>query len=205
LTVQNQISQPSEIVAAAHAGGLMASQFPYYPMQGIGTALIPPQKQSDWIAIDPNGASEAALVGGLSPLVVTNGSVNFLRTRTTWTMNGLIPVTAYFDWQDLVTLNDFREDCFVIGQSPPFNNNPGGTKDSLAIANQFKDEVLAEAFIYETENAFQAVKSLAPQFEVAPSQTSRGRFDFLIPVNVLPGLFVIAGNIQGVTAFNFTL
>ncbi len=47
------------------------------------------------------------------------------------------------------------------------------------------------------------MKTLAPQFLVQPSLTSRGRFDFKIPVNVLPGLFVIAGNIQGVSGPSF--
>jgi hypothetical protein len=120
-------------------------------------------------------------------------------------MLGLIPRTAYFDWQDLVVLNDFRESCFLITQNPPFNNNPGGAKASIDIAKKLKDEILREAFEFETAGAFQAVKSLAPEFIVAPSTSSRGRFDFKIPVNVVPGLYVIAGNIQAVTSFDFTL
>lgn len=205
---QNVISQPPEIVAAAHAGALMSSVFPYNPVQGVQVGgLIPPRKTADIIVPDPAGASEAALIAGLSPLVLGPGNViNFLRTRTTFTtLPGDITVTAYFDWQDLVTLNDFREDVYQITQLPPFNNNPGGTKASLNTAKLLKDEILAEAQTYEDDGAFQGVKSLAPQFIVAPSQTSRGRFDFKIPVNVLPGLYVIAGNIQGVTEFDFTL
>lgn len=207
ITVQNQVSQAVEIVAAAHAGGMAGSAFPYVPMQNVVCGgLIPPKKTSDWIQVDPAGSSETALVAGLSPLFVQPGNtVGFLRTRTTWVLNGTTPVTAYFDWQDLVVMNDFRENVYLITQNPPFNNNPGGTKASQPIAALLKDEILREAQFFEDQGAFQAVQSLADQFLVEPSQTSRGRFDFKIPVNVLPGLYVIAGNIQGVTSFDFTL
>jgi hypothetical protein len=69
-----------------------------------------------------------------------------------------------------------------------------------------KDEVLREAQVFEDVGMFQGVKTLAPLFKIQPSTTSRGRFDFKIPVNVLPGLTVIAGNIQAVSDLgNFTL
>lgn len=208
LAAQNAVSQPVEIIAAAAAAGKMGSAFPYNPLTNVVLGgILPAQKKSDWIAIDPSGSSEAALNAGLSPLVVQGGqNVAYLRTRTTYTMTpSLVPVTAYFDWQDLVTLNDFREVIYDVSQSPPFNNNPGGTKNSLQTAALFKDEVLREAQSFEDQGAFQAVQSLASQFLVQPSTTSRGRFDFKIPVNVLPGLYVIAGNIQAVTTFDFTL
>lgn len=208
IAFQNVVSQAAEIIAAAHAGALMSSAFPYNPVQGVFIGgLVPPKKSSDIIIIDPNGASEAALQAGLSPLAVYPGNnVGFIRSRTTYTTTpALVTVTAYFDWQDLVTMNDFREDVFQICENPPFNNNPGGTKASLQVANKLKDEILREAQSYEDAGAFQAVKSLAPFFQIAPSATSRGRFDFKIPINVLPGLYVIAGNIEAVTTFDFTL
>jgi hypothetical protein len=208
LAVQNNVSQAPEIVASGHAAGMMSSAFPYYPLNGIVVGgLIPPQIASDRIVIDPNGSSEAALQAGLSPLVVqAAGTVAFLRTVTTWVLepDDVTPVTAYFDWQDLVTLNDFKEDVFLITQNPPFNNNPGGSKASQMIANFLKDEMLREAFDYEAQDAFQGVKTLAPLFEVEPSQT-RGRLDFFMPVNVVPGLMVIAGNLQASTMGQFTL
>lgn len=210
ISVQNQISQPPEVLAAAHAGALMASAFPYTPRQGVTIGgLVPPQIASDRISIDPAGSSEAALTAGLSPLYVqAGGTVGFIRTRTTYALlpDNVTAVTSYFDWQDLVTLNDFREVCYQISQNPPFNNNPGGSKASAANAALFKDEVLREAQLFEDQGAFQGVKTLAPLFVVQPSVTSRGRFDFQIPVNVLPGLMVIAGNIQAQSALgNFTL
>lgn len=209
INAQNVVSQAPEIIAAACAAVKLASAFPYNPLNGVVVnGLLPPQKISDWIALDPNGASEAALTAGLSPLrVLPGGTVGFVRTRTTYNLVEVgVPATSYFDWQDLVTMNDFREDCFLITQQPPFNNNPGGTKASAQIAAKLKDEILREAQDYEDEGAFQGVKTLAPLFQVVPSNTSRGRFDFVVPVNVLPGLMVIAGNIQAQSTLgNFTL
>jgi hypothetical protein len=209
LDFQNVVSQSAAVVAAAHAGAMMASAFPYNPLQGVQIGgLIPAQKTSDTIVVDPNGASEAALVAGLSPLrPLPGGGVGFIRTRTTYNLltDGVTAATAYFDWQDLVVMNDFREDCYQITQLPPFNNNPGGTKASATIAAKLKDEILREAQSYEDQGAFQAVKALAPQFFVLPSTSSRGRFDFKIPINVIPGLYVIAGNIEATTLFDFSL
>jgi phage tail sheath gpL-like len=75
-------------------------------------------------------------------------------------------------------------------------------KASLTQALKVKDGVLQLAQEYEDNQAFQAVKQLAPLFQVQPSATSRGRFDFQIPVNVIPGLHVTAGNIQATTLFD---
>lgn len=210
LVFQNVVSQAPEIVAAGHAGAQMSSAFPYNPLQGVAIGgLVAPQKNSDRIAVDPNGLSEQCLAAGLSPLTVQPGGVvGFIRTRTTYNLkpDGVTAITAYFDWQDIVALYDFREDCYSISQNPPFNNNPGGTKASQTIAALFKDEVLRQAQSYEDRGCFQGVKTLAPLFLVQPSVTSRGRFDFKIPVNVLPGLYVIAGNIQAVSDLgNFSL
>lgn len=209
ITFQNVVTQAVEIVAAAHAGGMMSSQQPYNPLQGVQVGgLSLPKKASDLIYVDPNGASEAALTAGLSPLrPLPGGGVGYIRTRTTYNLlpDNVTAATAYFDWQDLVVMYDFREVCYQVTQNPPFNNNPGGTKASVQVAKLLGDEILREAQQFEDQGMFQAVKALAPQFQVLPSTSSRGRFDFKIPVNVLPGLYVIAGNIQGVTEFDFSL
>lgn len=196
--------QGAEILAAMQAASIMQSAFPYFPLTGriVGGAVAPANPQ-DRIVLDPNGLSELALKAGLSPMYVDSaGNVRIVRTRTTRvTTDGITPATAYFDWQDLVTMNDFREDCFLILQQPQFKQ----AKASIQTAALVKDEVLREAMAYENAQAFQAVKSLAPLFLVQPSATSRGRFDFKIPINVLPGLYVVAGNIQATTQFDFTL
>jgi hypothetical protein len=210
IAFQNIVSQTEEIIAAAHAGAMMAFIRPYLPLNNVTVGgLIPPKKTSDYIVLDPAGPSEAALVAGLSPLRVQPGNLmGFIRTRTTWLtqQDGVTPITNYFDWQQLVVLNDFREDTFVICQNPPFNNNPGGSKASSGIAALLKDNVLLLASKYEDAGMMQNTKALAKQFIIAPSLTSAGRFDFKIPVDAIPNLNVIAGNIQAVTELTtFTL
>lgn len=201
--VQNMVSQPSEIVAAAHAARMMASVLPYAPLNGVTIGgLIPPQINSDHIQIDPNGDSEAELNVGNSPLYVqAAGTVGFIRTRTSFVLlaDNVTPATAYIDWQDIVALFDFREDMYGVSQNPPFNNNPGGSKATQALANFFKDELIRVSGIYEDAGAFQNVKQLAPFFVVQPSTTSRGRFDFRVPEDVTPGLMVLAGNIVAIS------
>lgn len=198
-------SQDYHILAAAHAGVMMSSVFPYLPLNNaIIGGLLPPSDPAERIELDPAGSSESSLAAGLSPLYVdAAGNVRFVRTRTTRvTIDGLVPATAYFDWQDLVTLNDFREDVFLRLQQPDLKPK----KASIQTAQLVKDEVLRIAKAYEAEEAFQAVDKLAPEFQVAASTSSRGRFDFKIPVNVIPGLHVIAGNIEATTEFDsFTL
>lgn len=203
LSALNMVSQPAEIVAAAHAGAQMASAVPYNPLQGVVIGgLIPPRKSSDWIQIDPAGSSEAALIGGLSPLFVQpGGTVAFVRTRTTWVLksDAVTPITAYFDWQELVALNDYREAIYQVSQNPPFNNNPGGTKASQQIADKFKDEGIRVAVQFEEAGMFENVQLLSKFFQCVPSASNRGRFDFKYPVEVLPGLMVLAGNIEAVS------
>jgi phage tail sheath gpL-like len=196
-------SQKPEILASACAAAMMALAFPYVPAKGITIGgLVPPAKTSDWVAIDPTGASEVALAAGLSPLYVQPGNtMGFIRTRTTYTTlpDGVTSAIAYIDWQDLVVLYDFREQMYQVSQNPPFNNNPGGAKASKQIAAAFKDELLRIAFDFESAGAFQNVKELAPYFVVQQSSTSPGRLDFRLPVDVIPGLMVLAGNIVAIS------
>ena len=198
-------SQAPAIIAAGAAAVLLQSSFPYFPLDGAQVGgLLPPVNASDRIAVGPTELSELALAAGLCPLQVDPaGRVKFIRTVTTRvTIDGTTPATAYFDWQDLVTLYDFREDTFLLLQQPQYKNK----KASIDQAKKVKDGILQLAQEYEDAQAFQAVKQLAPQFIVQPSASSRGRFDFKIPVNVIPGLHVTAGNIEATTLFDqFTL
>lgn len=209
LTVTGVQSQPANIVASAHAGGMMASAFPYNPLKGVAIGgLIPPAIMSDRVQVDPQGSSEALLAAGVSPLYIAPGNVvSYIKTRTTYKLlpDGVTAVTNYNAWQQLVTLNDFREELYQITQNPPFNNNPGGTKASVDVANALLAEMARLAFSFEDQGGFQGVKSLVKLFQVAPSTSSRGRFDFKLPVNVLPDLDVIAINIFATTMFDFTL
>lgn len=195
------VSQAAAIVAAGVAGVMLGSQFPYLPLmdQWVG-GLLPPAKKSDYILSGPTELSELALVAGLAPLKVdAAGRVRMIRSRLTrTTIDGSTPATAYFDWQDLVTLYDFRELVYNRLQQPDLKPK----KASIQTAKLVKDEILRIAFAFEDAEAFQSVKALSPQFIVQPSTSSRGRFDFKIPVNVVPGLQVIAGNIEATTQFD---
>jgi phage tail sheath gpL-like len=197
-------SQSPAIIASGCAAILLASAFPHNPLANaqIG-GLLPPVNASDRILSGPTELSELCLSAGLCPLKVDgSGNVRFIRTVTTRvTVDGTVPATAYFDWQDLVVLNDFREDCFLIINGPSIANQ----KASLSTAALIKDQILQLASLYEDEQAFQGVTSLASLFIIQPSTTSRGRFDFQIPINVVPGLAVVAGNIVATTLFDFTL
>jgi hypothetical protein len=203
IAVQNQVSNLPEELAAAQAATLLSLAFPYNPAQGLTVGgLVPSQKTSDRIYIDPNGTSEQALAAGLSPFYTQPGNtVGMIRSLTTYNLlpDGVTTATSYIDWQDIVALYDFREDMYEVSQNPPFNGNPGGTKATTTIAAFFKDELIRVSSDYEDQGAFQNVKQLAPYYQVVPSTTSRGRFDFRVPEDVVPGLIVIAGNIVAVS------
>jgi phage tail sheath gpL-like len=198
-------SQSAAEIAAAFAAVMLVTPLPYVPLttEELG-GILPPVTKSDFIEVSPTGLSEAALVVGVSPLYCTpDGAVRILRSRTSrLTIDGTTPATAYIDWQDFQVLYDFREVSYLRLQQPDFKK----AKASLNTAALLKDEILRLAAGFEDLQAFQKVKELASQFVVAPSSGTRGRFDFMIPVNVVPGLYVIAGNIQATTQFDtFTL
>lgn len=203
ISFQNVQSQPAALVAAAHAAIIMQNQFPYNPMDGLEYgALIGPKIPADVIIRDPNGASEQLLRVGLAPLTVdNNGIVRLIRCRNARVSeagDGAVPATSYLDVQDIQPLYDFREDMYNILQGPAYKNKKA-SKDQAKIV---LDAMLALAFEFETDGAFQNVKALAPQFAVQISTTSQGRFDFFVPADVIPGNHVTAGNIQATT---FTL
>jgi phage tail sheath gpL-like len=194
-------SQPAAIVASCIAAIMLGSVFPYLPlMDQEAGGLIPPALKSDYILSGSTELSELALVAGLAPLKVdAAGRVRMIRSRLTKvTTDGITPATAYFDWQDMQVLYDFRESVFLRLQQPDLKPK----KASITTAKLIKDEILRIAKSFEEAEAFQSVNALAPQFIVQPSASSRGRFDFKIPVNVLPGLQVVAGNIEASTQFD---
>lgn len=197
-------SQSAAIIASGVAAVMLQNQFPYLPLDAAEVGgLIGPAKNSDVIVVDPNGLSEAALAAGLAPLTVSpTGAVKMIRAKTSWLTQNSIPVTAYQDYEEIVTLYDFREDVFLRLQQPDLKPK----KASIQTAKLIKDEIIRLAKAYEAAEAFQRVNELAPLFEVARSESSRSRFDFKIPVNVVPPLHVVAGNIQATTLFDsFTL
>ena len=65
-----------------------------------------------------------------------------------------------------------------------------------------KSEAIRLANLFEDQEMFQAVAQLSKQFVVERSTSDRHRFDVLTPVNVIPGLHVIATNIEAGTQFD---
>ena len=73
---------------------------------------------------------------------------------------------------------------------------------AVGVCVQKTDEALRLAAVMEENSMFQYVKQLAPYFQVQRNASDRHRFDVLVPVNVVPGLHVIASNIQAGTQFD---
>ena len=73
-------------------------------------------------------------------------------------------------------------------------------EDELSQSLQIiKSELIRLAQQFESQQAFQNVKNLAKQFKVERSASDRHRFDTFTPVNVIPGLAVVANNTQAST------
>lgn len=196
LTITNTVSQSVAEIAAAAAGSMLQLQLPWPGLNDVILGgLLPPKKSSDIIQVGATELSETLLVAGLAPMRVdASGNVRWIRTRLTRvTTDGTTPATAYIDWQDVQILYDFREVCYAIIQQPQFKNR----KATAGLAAKVRDEVLKQAKAFEDVEAFQNVDALAKDFLVEVSTTNRGRFDFVIPVDAVPNLMVVAGNIQG--------
>lgn len=191
------VSQVVGIVAAGYAGVVAGNPYPYLGLDNaeIG-GMLKPASATDLILQDPAGASETALVAGLAPLTWDiNGKVRIIRSRNCRKSvlgDGATTATAYLDVQDIQPLFDFREDIYTITQSEPFKNQ----KATDGQAAKVRDVILALAFAYQKEGAFQHVKELSPQTVAAINSTTRGRIDFKALEDVAPINHVTAGNIQ---------
>jgi len=146
--------------------------------------------------------SEAVLNKGYTPLWVTpNGEVAFVRTvtgRLSTDGSGDAPVTAYYDVQDFQVLYFWRKTLYTRFSQPDFKQR----KASAGAAQDVKSEAIRLATAFEDQNMFQAVGLLAKQFKVERNISDRHRFDVLTPVNVIPGLHVIATNVRATTEFD---
>lgn len=189
--------------AAACAGVIAANAIPFNPLDNaVVGGMQAPVLQSDWISVGAGLESESALTQGWTPLrVLPNESVAFVRTvtgRRTVNADGVTTVTAYFDVQDFQVLYYFRKTIVTRFNQTDFTSR----KASAATGGEIKSEAIRLATLFQTQNMFQAVALLAPQFQVEGNASDRSRFDLFIPVNVIPGLHVIATNIQAGTQFD---
>jgi phage tail sheath gpL-like len=189
-------------LAAAYAAVMAGNLIPFNPLDGqVVGGLVPPASISDYETIGANAESETALNLGWGPMkVLPNGTVAIVRTITARITVGdaVTKVSAYYDAQDFSVLYYWRKTVFTRFNQPDFSQ----VKASQAKAQDAKSELIRLATTFQDQNMFQAVDQLAKQFQVQRSLTDRSRFDVLTPVNVIPGLHVIATNVQAGTQFD---
>lgn len=189
--------------AARAAAVMAASAIPFNPLDDVSLGgEDAPAAQSDWLTIGAGLESEAVLEKGYTPLrVKPNGEVAFVRTvtgRLSPDGTGTTLVTAYYDVQDFMVLYFWRKTLYTRFSQPDFKQR----KASLAAGQEIKSECIRLAKTFEDQGLFQAVDKLAKQFAVQANPSDRSRFDVFTPVNVIPGLHVIATNIQATTQYD---
>jgi phage tail sheath gpL-like len=192
-------------LAAAAAAVIAGNSVPFNPLDDVTVGSVPaPVSVADWPSVGAGLESETCLGQGWTPLwVKPNGEVAFVRTVTARLSSdgaGQDVVTAYYDIQDFQVLYFWRKTLVTRFSQPDFKR----TKASAEVARDIKAEVIRLAQAFEDQNMFQAVAKLASQFIVQLNASDRSRFDVLTPVNVIPGLHVIASNIQATTQFDVT-
>ncbi len=190
-------------VAAAAAARVAANGVPFNPLDDVTIRGIPyPKVAADWPTVGAGLESEACLNQGWTPLFVKpNQEVAFVRTvtgRLSVDGTGTPVVTAYYDVQDFQVLYFWRKTLFTRFSQPDLKQ----TKASADAGLNIKAEAIRLAVQFEDQNMFQAVSQLAKKFVVQRNASDRHRFDVLTPVNVIPGLHVIATNVVATTEFD---
>lgn len=190
-------------MAAALAAIMAGNGAPFNPLDDETiNGVDAPVKQADWITVGFGLESEVALNQGWTPLKVKpNGEVSIVRSvtgRISADGSGTPVVTSYYDVQDFNVLYYWRKTVYTRLSQPDFKQR----KASTDTAKDILSEVLRLAGLFEDQQMFQAVKQLASSFKVERSTSDRHRFNVLTPVNVIPGLHVIATNIEATTEFD---
>lgn len=189
-------------VAAACAAMMAANGIPFNPQDDLTVGSVPAPAMAYWPTVGAGLVSEACLNRGWTPLYVKpNGEVAFVRTvtgRLSADGTGTPVVTAYYDVQDFQTLYFFRKTIYTRFAQPDFKR----TKASAQVGQLIKSEAIRLAVQFEVQGMFQAVDQLAKRFLVERNVSDRSRFDVKVPVNVVPGLHVIATNVEATTEFD---
>lgn len=190
-------------VAAATAAKMAANGIPFDPLDSVTINGVPaPAKISDWPTVGGGLESETCLNRGWTPLYVKpNGEVAICRTvtgRLSPDGTGSPLVTAYYDVQDFQVLYFWRKTLWTRFSQPDFKR----IKASEDVALNIKSEAIRLATVFEGQRMFQAVSLLAKKFVVERNSSDRHRFDVFTPVNVIPGLHVIATNVQATTEYD---
>lgn len=190
-------------VAAAGAARMAANGVPYNPQDSVTIQnLACPLQESDWPTVGAGLESESCLQRGWTPLFTKpNQEVAFVRTvtgRISADGTGSPVVTAYYDVQDFRVLYFWRQTLFTRFSQPDFKERKAAKRTATAI----KAEAIRLAQQFEDQEMFQAVQQLAKRFQVVRNASDRHRFDVKTPVNVIPGLHVIATNVEATTEFD---
>jgi phage tail sheath gpL-like len=171
-------------VAAAAAAVLAANGVPYNPVNDLTIQnLAAPLKQSDWATV--GAGLEVAFVRAVTTRLSADGT-------------GTPVVGAYYDVADFQVLYFWRKTLATRYAQPDFKR----TKASRRNALNLKAEAIRLAQAFQDQGMFQAVDQLAKSFVVERNASDRHRFDVKTPVNVIPGLHVVASNIEATTEFD---
>lgn len=190
-------------LAACAAAVMAGNGSPFDPLDDETiNGLDAPVTEADWITVGFGLESENALNQGWTPLrVKPNGEVAFVRTvtgRISADGSGTPVVTAYYDVQDFQVLYFWRKTVYTRLSQPDFMQR----KASNSTAFEIKSELVRLAALFQDQQMFQAVSQLAKSFVVERASSDRHRFNVLTPVNVIPGLHVIATNVEATTEFD---
>lgn len=189
-------------MAAAAAAVMAANSVPFNPLDSVNVPFMAaPASLSDWPSVGAGLESETCLNQGWTPLYVKpSGDVAFVRTVTgrITTGDSVTKVTAYYDVQDFSVLYFWRKTQFTRFNQDDWKRRKAGQAE----AKDYKAELIRLATLFQDQNMFQAVDQLAKQFKVERNVSDRHRFDSFTPVNVIPGLHVLANNTQAGTQFD---
>lgn len=190
-------------LASACAARAAANPVPFNPLDSADIlGVSAPENASEWISVGAGLESESCLARGWTPLYVkANGNVAFVRTvtgRISPDGTGTPEVTAYYDLQDFQVLYFWRKTLFTRFSQADFKRR----KASVQAGKLVKSELIRLAKLFEEQNMFQAVDQLSKFFQVERNVSDRHRFDYKTPVNVIPGLHTLAGNIEATTQFD---
>lgn len=189
-------------MAAACAAVMGAAIAPFNPQDSLTLQNVVAPLNGTKITVGAGLESESALNQGWTPLMVKpNGEVAFVRTvtmRRTVDADGVTDVESYYDVQDFQVLYLWRKTIFTRFNQPDFKRR----KASAGAAVDIKSEAIRLANAFQDQNMFQAVDDLAKEFLVERNSSDRHRFDLLTPINVIPGLHVIATNVKAGTRFD---
>lgn len=190
-------------MAAACAAKMASNISPFNPLdRETIVGIEAPASQADWPTVGAALQSETALGQGWTPLMVKpNEEVAFVRSvtgRVSPDGSGTPEVTAYYDVQDFQVLYFLRKTLFTRFSQPDMVQR----KASKQTAQEVKSEVLRLLTAFEDQQMVQAVRQLASSVLVERNASDRHRFDVKVPVNVIPGLHVIAVNIEATTEFD---